>query len=155
MQITRWDKLKKRTWYGVNAVVEIGPGFIHRTGWGKILIPHPPIVNWLLRLKLESSKRNTLSVVHEFQHLQSAPFYIVYTLVMLATVFIKRHVNYLDIFIVLVSSHAAWELFSESLTFFYNIQLYSKSYSKITIFPRLIFWVRGSIVSTIGWLLII
>ena len=155
MQINGGEILKKRTWYSVTTTVAIGPGFIHRAGWGKLLIPHPPLVNWLLRLKLTDSNRKALSINHEFQHLQSAPIYLIYTLVMLANVFLKRPVNYSDIFIVFVSSHAAWELLSESLTFFSNIPLYSESYSNISVFPRLIFWISCSIVAAIGWLFII
>jgi len=155
MQIKNGGEIKKRTWYGVTATVIIGPGFIHRAGWGNFLIPHPPMANWLLRLKLTDSKRKALSISHEFQHLQTAPFYLIYTLVMLIIVFLKRHPNYSDIFIVFVSSHAAWEILSEILTFFYNTQFYCKSYLKIPIFPRLVFWISGSIVAAIGWLFII
>jgi hypothetical protein len=155
MQIKNVEKINKRTWYGVTATVTIGPGFIHRTGWGQLLIPHPPLANWLLRLKLTDEKRKSFSVSHEFQHLQSVPFYLIYTLVMLSIVFLKRPINFLDIIIIFVSSHAAWELLSESLAFFCNIQLYSKSYSKISVFPRLVFWISCSIVTAAGWLFIV
>ncbi len=151
----RIKKIQKRTWYGVTATVTIGPGFIHWAGWGNLLIPHPPIANWLLRQKLSDSDRKALSVAHEFQHLQSAPFYFIYTLVMLAFALLEENVKYSDIFIVFISSHAAWEILSETLTFFHNIQLYLKSYTEIPISPRLVFWVVNGIFAVVGWAFIL
>ncbi len=148
-------KFEKRTWYGVTATVTIGPGFIHRAGLGKLLIPHPPLANWLLRQKLSESNRQALSVAHEFQHLQSAPFYFIYTLVMLAFALLEENVKYSDIFIVFISSHAAWEILSETLTFFHNLQLYFKSYTEIPISPRLVFWIVSGILAAIGWVFIL
>src|SRR4030067_962928 len=43
-----------RTWYGMNGTVVIGPGFRHSTGLGGLLLPHPPVVNQLLRHRLPS-----------------------------------------------------------------------------------------------------
>jgi hypothetical protein len=45
-------KIQVRTWYGVGGTVIIGPGFRHKSGIGNLIIPHPALVNWLLRLGL-------------------------------------------------------------------------------------------------------
>ena len=66
-------RIKVWTWYGIGGTVIIDPGFLHRTGLGWFLIPHPSVINWLLRLGLLENSRNALRVTHEFGHLQSAP----------------------------------------------------------------------------------
>ena len=57
----------------MGGAVIIGPGFMHKSGVGRLIIPHPSVINWLLRLGLLENSRNALRVTHEFGHLQSAP----------------------------------------------------------------------------------
>ena len=102
-----------QTWYGVKATVIIGPGFIHKTGLGGILIPHPPVINWLLRRGLAEKARFTLSFTHEYGHLQSVPLALLYALALLAVTFTTGSLSLLMIFAVLISTQAAWEIMSE------------------------------------------
>jgi hypothetical protein len=79
--------MRKQMWFGVNVTVTIGPGFIHNAGFGKISLPHPPVINWLLRQGLNEDARYILSLTHEFCHLQTMPLAIFYTSIMLALAF--------------------------------------------------------------------
>src|SRR3990172_5998398 len=54
-----------RTRYGMNGTVVIGPGFRHGAGLGGLLLPHPPVVNQLLRHRLPSRSCPTMQVVRE------------------------------------------------------------------------------------------
>jgi hypothetical protein len=51
-------RIKVQTWYGMGGTVIIAPGFLHRTGLGWFFIPHPPLINLLLRQGLLKNSRN-------------------------------------------------------------------------------------------------
>ena len=146
---------KMRTWFGVNATITIGPGFIHKAGLGGFLIPHPPVINWLLRQGLREDMQYTLSCTHEFGHFQSAPLALPYTVLMLALTFVTGHASLLEIIFVLISTHAAWEVMSEILTITSDAQLYSEYYQGITIIPRIVFWISMGTLTIIGWSIVL
>jgi hypothetical protein len=41
--------LKRRMWFGITATVNLKSKFMHKAGFGNLLVPHPAAVNWLLR----------------------------------------------------------------------------------------------------------
>ncbi|MFZ0131945.1 MAG: hypothetical protein WAK95_05335, partial [Desulfobacterales bacterium] len=51
--------LRRRTWYGIDATVNLNSEFIHQTGFGSFLVPHPTAVNRLLRYGLK--RENAIS----------------------------------------------------------------------------------------------
>ena len=140
----------QRTWYGVNATVSIGPGFIHRAGWRNFLIPHPPLVNWLLRRGLNKNDTYTLSVTHEFAHFQSAPLALPYTVGLIALAAAKD-LSLLSMVIIIISTHAIWELLSEILTIIHNRQFYRRCYNGISSISRRVFWIFTSVLALLGW----
>ena len=148
-------KIQPRTWYGINATVIIGPSLFHTSGLGIFLIPHPSLVNWLLRQKMAASDRQTLTLVHEYKHLQSVPFILVYTLFFIALAFAAGHVGLIEIIILAVSSQATWEIVSEILTINNNIPMYHNAYVKVTIIPRIVFWFVICVLATTGWLIVL
>ena len=139
-----------QTWYGVNATISIGPGFIHWTGWRNFLIPHPPLANWLLRRGLNENDSYTLSVTHEFAHFQSAPIALPYTAGMIALAVDAGH-PLLSIAMVIISTHAAWEFLSEILTILHNRQFYRRCYNGIPSISRRVFWISTSVLALLGW----
>ncbi len=145
--------LQRRTWFGVEATIGIGSGLIHEAGVGGFVIPHPAVVNWLLRQGLPDNARYTLSFTHEFGHLQSVPLALLYTGVLLAVTFTTAHANLLDIVLVLVSTHAAWEIASEIFAISSDPQLYRRCYKGVTLAPRVIFWIFAGVLTTIGWII--
>lgn len=153
MERRKTKTIQRRTWFGVEATVAIGSGLIHEAGLGGFVIPHPAVVNWLLRRGLADNARYTLSFTHEFGHLQSAPLALLYIGVLLAVTFATGHANLLKIVFVLVSTHAAWEIASEIFAISSDLQLYRRCYKGVTVAPRIIFWIFTSVLTTIGWII--
>jgi hypothetical protein len=149
------EKLQKRTWYGVKATVIIGPSFFHTSGLGIFLIPHPAVVNWLLRKKIAESDRQTLTLVHEYKHLQSMPFILIYTLFSFALASTAGHVGLTEIIILAVNFQATWEIVSEILTINNDIHFYQNAYAEITIIPRIVFWFTACVLAITGWLILL
>jgi hypothetical protein len=150
MKIKEAKNVQLRTWYGVKATVSIGPGFIHRAGWRIFLIPHPPLVNWLLRRGLNENDYYTLSISHEFAHFQSAPLALPYTVALIA-IGASEGLSFLSMLIIIISTHAVWELLSEVLTILRNRQFYRQCYFGISSVPRRIFWISTSALALFGW----
>ncbi len=70
--------LMHRTWYGITATVNLQSRFVHKSGLGTLLVPHPAAVNWLLRRGLKMETAISLIIKHEFGHLQTVPFALLY-----------------------------------------------------------------------------
>jgi hypothetical protein len=147
--------VQRRKWYVVIATVTIGPGYIHNAGFGTISIPHPPVINWLLRQGLNENSRDTLSFTHEFGHLQTMPLAMFYTGVMLALASITGNTALTEIILVLISTHAAWEIVSEIITIANDVPLYRKYYKETTVIPRIIFWILTGTLAIAGWFIIL
>ncbi len=155
MQGKKTETIQNRTWYGMNATVIIGPGFIHRAGWGRLLIPHPPVMNWLLRRGLTENVRYALSLTHEFGHLQSVPLAVFYAAVNFAAIIAVGQANLMKIIVVFVSTHAAWEIISELFAITCDARFYHKCYEEVTIIPRTIFWVSTIALTLMGWIIVL
>ena len=71
-----------RTWYGAKGRVELHDPFWHIVGvWG-LDVPHPPLVNLLIRMGLPRDAKRELSFHHEFGHLEMLPFALLETVVL-------------------------------------------------------------------------
>lgn len=139
----------------MRATVTIGPGFIHRAGLGRVLLPHPPVINWLLRRGLTENARYALSFTHEFGHLQSTPMALLYMAAMIAAAFMMHNARPLEITVVLVSAHATWEMTAEVITIAGDNRLYRQSYAGIAISPRVVFWILTGALTIIGWIIVL
>jgi hypothetical protein len=155
MQIRKTKMLNTRTWYGVNATVIIGPGFLHRGGYGKLLIPHPPVINWLLRRGLVPTVRENLSFAHEFGHLKSAPVALLYTAANFAALLAVGKTTVLTVMLLLISTHAAYEIMAEVITIRHDHQLYRHCYKNVSKIPRAIFWFSMILLALMGWLIVL
>ena len=155
MQIRKTKMLNTRTWYGVNATVIIGPGFRHRGGYGKLLIPHPPVINWLLRRGLAPTVRENLSFTHEFGHLQSAPAALLYTAANFAALLAADKTTVLTVMLLLISTHAAYEIMAEVITIRHDHELYRHCYENISKIPRAIFWFSMILLALMGWIIVL
>ncbi len=138
-------------WFGINAIVTIGPGFIHNAGFGKITIQHPPVINWLLRQGLSQDARDALSFTHEFGHLQTLPVAVFYTGAMLALASIRDYIGLVEVVFLLISTHSAWEIMAEVYTIAGNVPLYRQYYKNVTVIPRVIFWIITGTLTIAGW----
>ena len=133
----------------------IGPGFLHRTGLGWFLIPHPPLINWLLRQGLLKNSRNALRVTHEFGHLQTAPLALLYTAANYTAIITANRTDLSNLILVFISTHAAREIMSEILTIMSDAQFYHKYYEKVSIIPRAIFWFSTIALTLMGWIILL
>jgi len=145
---------KDRTWYGFEAVIEVRSGFWHKAGFGTFLIPHPPLVNWLLRRGLSRNENEKLSCIHEFGHLQTLPLYLTYTVILVSLLVNNGHDSIIELVLALISTHAFWEIISESYTILYSGQIYQLYYRNIAVLPRLLFWTIVTFFALSGWTLL-
>jgi len=132
--------MKKRTWFFLTAVVEVNPGHFHRAGFGRFLLPHPPVVNWLLRRGLTKDAYKTLCSEHEMGHLQALPFEILYSVIFVLAMMYNETNVVMGWFWAIISSVAAWEIFAEMHTIRYVQPAYQYLYHEISPVPRIIFW---------------
>ena len=145
----------KRTWFGVTAKVTIGPGFIHKAGFGRLVIPHPPVANWLLRLRLPEDLSRNLTFAHEFAHFQTAPLLFVYGVVLIFLANVMDQTGMGEIIFLLVNMHAAWELMSEGMVALEDTAAYRSTYKGVTRLPRLLFWAAGGLLTAAGWVVVL
>ena len=142
----------KRTWFGLNARVTIGPGLLHKTGLHGVAIPHPPVANSLLRMGLSGQLNRNLSFAHEFAHFQTAPVLFIYMLVVFVVAYLKTIAGMGEIIFLLLSIQATWELMSEGFVVLESPGAYRTSYNGISRLPRILFWAVGGILTAAGWL---
>ena len=129
----------KSAWFGAKARVTIGPGLLHKSGFGGLLIPHPGVANWLLRQGLADCPSRDLSFAHEFAHIQTAPMLVVYMIVTFILIFLKDRTGAEEMLFLLVSIQAAWEIMSEGFVVLKDFAAYQASYKGITRLPRILF----------------
>jgi hypothetical protein len=87
---------------------------------------------------------------HEFAHFQSAPLALPYTVGLVALAAAKGH-SLMPLLIIVISTHAFWELLSEVLTILRDRQFYRRCYVGISSVPRRVFWISMSVLALLGW----
>ena len=151
MEFETAQTLHRRTWFGLYATVTVGPGFVHKAGVGKVLIPHPPVINWLLRRGLSDTVGLKLSFLHEMAHFQTAPFIALYGVAILTGTVAAGRTNPLHVLFVVVGIQAAWEMLSEALTIIGNSPYYHSCYKGLPKLPRITFWTAAGILTAGAW----
>jgi hypothetical protein len=147
--------LKRRTWYGIIATVNLKSKFMHKAGFGNILVPHPAAVNWLLRRGLKMKNALSLSIHHEFGHLQTVPFVLLYAGILLSVSIGDGTISWFKITIFAVSTQAVWEIMSEFFTLFSEIDGYRTCYNGVKKLPRVIFWMSSCFLAFAGVLILV
>lgn len=145
----------KRTWYGLTAQVTLGARFLHRSGFDGVGVPHPPLVNGLLRIGLPDEAKRRLSFFHEFAHFQTAPLLLAYLLGIFFLVYAKGKIGIGMTIFLLICVHAAWEMLSEGLVILEDPAAYRKSYRGITKLPRVAFLIGGGMLTAAGWAVVL
>ena len=102
--------LQRRTWFGITATVNLKSKLMHKAGYGNFLVPHPAAVNWLLRRGLKMKNAISLSIHHEFGHLQTVPFVLLYAGILLSVSIGEETMTWFKILIFAVSTQAVWEI---------------------------------------------
>jgi hypothetical protein len=146
--------LTKRTWYGLQASIKVGPGLIHRSGFFGVMIPHPGLANWILRKGMIERLRMSLSLCHEFAHFQTLPLILLYAGVLLTAVTITGVPSLSGLLVLLASLQAVWEAMSEFWTIAQDTEYYRRSYAGVSAWPRVIFWALCGFMAPLGWMLV-
>lgn len=146
---------RQRVWYGLTATVVIGPGFRHEAGFGRFLIPHPPVANWLLRKGLRQPEARQLAFLHEIGHFQTAPITLLWLAANAVAASASGNLTWVIGAFLLVSNHAAWEMLAEMVVAMRNRPYYRQSYQGNSKVPRLVFWITATTVSLAGSLVAI
>jgi hypothetical protein len=146
--------MKKRTWFFLNAVVDVEPGRFHRAGFGHFLIPHPPVVNWLLRRGLSKASYKSLCTEHEMGHLQALPFEALYSLILMLIMMNNTNDDVVGWSWLIVSSFASWEIVAEVYTIRHVQPGYRRLYRGVSLLPRMLFWFISLSLVLGGWVYI-
>jgi hypothetical protein len=147
--------MKRRTWFFLNAVVEIEPGHFHRAGFGRLLLPHPPVANWLLRRGLPTESYKKLCTEHEMGHLQALPFEVLYSAMFVLVMMYNENDGVIGWLWIVASSFAAWEVFAEAHTIRHVQPSYHQLYRDTSFIPRTIFWSISLSLILSGWVYIL
>jgi len=131
---------QKKMWGGFQITVKIGPGFLHRAGINRVLIPHPPLVNALLRIGLHARRRDELIFAHQFAHFQTLPLVLLYGLVLIIILFIRGALSVIPVMSLLISGQALWEMLAETAVLINLSTKYHLYYQGIVKSPRIAFW---------------
>ncbi len=145
--------LEARTWYGLPVSIHVGDGCIHRAGVGRLQLPHPPVVNSLLRLGLTTKDRNMLAAYHELGHLESLPWELIYAAMVFIVSLIHGNTSWLEIVLLVASVLAVSEICAE-LHVINRLKTTSRHYSTyyrdVNRMPCVLFWLMMSVLAVTG-----
>ncbi|NOX60875.1 MAG: hypothetical protein GXP42_02840 [Chloroflexi bacterium] len=117
MAVESVDQHHVRSWYGLSAEIIVEYGLWHLVRVGRVALPHPPLVNLVLRRGQPRTERLYLSFLHEFGHLQTLPVALAHALLLVVTGCWRGRGFKGTVFAILtaiVAHQALWELASES-----------------------------------------
>lgn len=150
---------KVRSWYGLGGEISVENQLWHLVKVGGFPLPHPPLVNWILRAGLPREERLRLSFLHEFGHLQMFPFAFLQAAWFIifhrkrgtrSGTFLKR------IVLGIIAHQALWELSSESYALAKAGSEYREIYRKhFNPLGQFLFWGGMTFLTTLSnlWLL--
>ncbi len=125
MEITEYHI---RTWYGSTGRIELHGRFWHLAGLGKVEIPHPPVVNLLIRHGLPAESQRELSFLHEFGHLQTLPPAILATFLLLKRAKQTGRLKWSQAVWLWAEHHALWEMMAEGYVMWRLGKQYNRLY---------------------------
>jgi len=126
------DKLRRfRSWYGLTAEIAVENRLWHLVRVGGVPLPHPPVVNLILRRGQPERERLYLSYLHEFGHVQTLPVAVGHAILLLFMVR-RRKMGILSAVVtfaqVLIAHQALWELAAETFVIFRTKEEYRRIY---------------------------
>lgn len=140
-----------RTWYGATGRVELHDPFWHLAGvWG-IDIPHPPLVNLLIRQGLPRAAKRELSYLHELGHLEMLPFALLATAVLLVRAWRTGQLRWRRLPWLWAGHHALWEMLAESYVRWRTGPRYQVLYAWRLHSGLLLFWVGAAALVALTW----
>lgn len=108
---------KVRSWHGLTGEIGVGNRLWHLVKVGYVPLPHPPLVNLVLRKGLPLEEHLQLSFLHEFGHLQTFPLVILHAGFLIVFGYWRSHglgAFLRRVIAGAVAHEAVWELSSEA-----------------------------------------
>lgn len=106
---------QETTWYHLPAKITVTENHIHMVRLPGLILPHPGVVNWIVRSGLPLQTRLELTALHEFGHLQTLPVLFLHLLLLLfwshQRQSWKRH--WMQFWIGLLAHQVVWEIAAE------------------------------------------
>lgn len=134
--------MKFRSWYGLEAEIDVEKDVWHHVKVGKLPLNHPPFVNLVLRHGLPDKDRQRLSWLHEFGHFQTMPLSIIHTVILYRVSpkprsFLRKAIWWIAI---AVAHQAFWEIVSETYVVANERQAYLRIYRRKSNLLMPLFW---------------
>ncbi len=140
----------RKTWFGLDVRITVDSDFVHRVGFGKVELPHPAVINWLLRAGVEEEKSHDLVYKHELGHFQTIPLVVVYAAAVGFIVWNTGVSGIVQVFLSFLGFLAFWEVTSELYAVLCDLPAYGRAYDGVSVVPRLVFWSAMLILSALG-----
>ena len=112
-------------------------------------VPHPPLVNLLIRKGLPRDAKRELSFHHEFGHLQMLPFALLGTVVLLIRSWRAGRLSWRRLPWLWAKNHAFWEMLAESYVMAVSGPRYKALYGNRFHRGLLIFWLGTATLVTL------
>jgi hypothetical protein len=146
-----------RAWYGLPGEIVIEGDSWHLVKVGPVPLPHPPLINWLIRRGLPQEARLRLSYWHELGHLQTLPIALAHA----AWLWRRRSSPQrcaavspvLWFAAALVSHEAVWELAAESYVTTKSGKEYRRLYREHPNPLLTVFWISMAGLALLGTIL--
>ncbi len=140
-----------KTWYGSTGRIELHGRFWHLAGLGNVEIPHPPVVNLLIRQGLPRDAQRELSFRHEFGHLQTLPLAIMATVLLLKRAKQTGRLKWSQGVWLWAEHHALWEMMAESYVMWRLSGRYKRLYGGRLHAGLVLFWLGTAVLVARGF----
>ncbi len=142
-------RVRVRTWYGAEGEVELHGPFWHLVGLWGLDVPHPPLVNLLVRRGLPVKAKRELSFQHEAGHLQTLPVALLMTVVLLVRAWRSGGIAWRNLPLLWAGHHAMWEMLAEGYVMWADRDRYKRLYRGHPHPGLLLFWLVTTLL--VGW----
>jgi hypothetical protein len=122
-----------RAWYGLPGEIVVEGNYWHLVKVGPLQLPHPPVINRLIRRGLPHEDRRRLSYWHELGHLQTLPLALAHALWLwrgYSRCPGPRIVRLIRLAAALLTHEAGWELASEAYVVTKSVRGYWRLYRR-------------------------
>lgn len=142
-----------KAWYGLRGEIAVEDELWHLVRVDGVSLPHPPLVNLMIRRGLAAEDRLHFSYLHEFGHLQTLPLTAIHVLLL---VWLSRRGTRpagIKLLAGLLAHEAVWELASEGYVVLHTGRPYGRVYRSRPNRWQGLFWLGMSLLAVIGtWL---
>lgn len=140
-------------WYGLHGEIIVEDELWHLVRVGNLSLPHPPLVNLMIRRGLAAKDRLQFSYLHEFGHLQTLPVAAIHASLLLWLARRGNRPTGIKVLAGLLAHEAVWELASESYVVLRAGWKYRRAYRRRPNRWQGLFWLGMSFLAMIGtWL---